>query len=122
VDHYHLRGLIDERAVDFADIMKENPRILECFDLQGWTDMLTVLGDISMELVREFYSNIFEYGDGYFRTWLRSHEIRVTPELINTLAGTPSVPESAYPWTSDDRPSKEVMLRSFMVGSPTMPP
>jgi hypothetical protein len=60
VDHYHSRGLIDERAVDFADIMKENPRILECFDLQGWTYMLIVLGDISMELVREFYSNIFE--------------------------------------------------------------
>jgi hypothetical protein len=76
---------LDERAVDLVDIAKENPRILECYEFQGWTDMLTVLGEASVELVREFYSNVYDYGDGYFVTWLRGHEIRVTAELIRTL-------------------------------------
>jgi hypothetical protein len=102
--------------MDFADIVKEDPRILECYEFQGWIEMLTVLGEASVELVREFYSHIYEYGNGYFVTWLRGREIQVTAKLISTLIGTARVIDSPYPWTFNDQPPQEVLISSFYSG------
>lgn len=48
----------------------------------------------AIELGREFYENIHEYGEGYLMIALRVHPIRVVLELVSTVSHTPQVPDS----------------------------
>lgn len=75
--------------------------------------MLFEIGSASIELVREFFANLGEHGEGYFETWSRGRAIRVDIDLISTITHTPRVLESVYPWPLNDMPPRSSLVECF---------
>lgn len=67
----------------------------------------------ALELVREFYVNIYELEEGYFLTWLRVHPIRVDLNLISAITHNLNMPNSLFPWSLDDAPPHIALMEYF---------
>lgn len=113
------RSVQIEQHMFFADFEKRYPRVIQLFDPQVWTDMLSSTVSISLNLVREFYANMHDFSDGAFKSRLRGKTFTVSPDLIRELIGTPLVNKSPYPCSADRLPTRSDLIRCFVDGKPT---
>ena len=81
-DYYKKASIILERIVELESL--EHTFIPEVFKERKWTKLLSPMGNVHTEIIREFFSNAMVEGDciGY---WLREGEFYVTRDSIQEI-------------------------------------
>lgn len=60
-NNFYGRRPLEERIMDLIDIGQESSRVVELFEAQRWTEMLSDTRSVAIKLVHEFYSNIHRH-------------------------------------------------------------
>ena len=116
--YYHGHWIIMERGVVVEEFDELAPRVRAVLDAQGWTDMAEDHRPTPEEIVWEFYANLHQRCGNSFCTWIRRRRIEVTPSLINSMSGVPSVRDPPYPYPADHLPTRAEMVACFAEGRP----
>jgi hypothetical protein len=78
-----------ERGLVVIDFDERAPHIRVVLEAQSWAAMVEDHQPAIVELVQEFYANLYWRADDSFFTWIRGTEIHVTPDLISAITGAP---------------------------------
>jgi len=81
-DYYKRALIILERTVELESL--EHTFIPEVFKERTWTKLLNPMGNVLVEIIREFFANAFVEGDR-INCWLRGREFYVTRESIQGI-------------------------------------
>ena len=111
--NFSTRSLIVEREVLLGELSETViPRI---FESRQWLALTTGHPTPSVELVKEFYSNIDAIADdGSFEVSLRNIVFRVTPGMVADLLHAPRVANPTYPYTRTSPPSPTVIVQCLI--------
>ncbi|KAG6682447.1 hypothetical protein I3842_13G142000 [Carya illinoinensis] len=115
--NFSHRTPIVEREMALGELTETIiPRI---FESRQWQALTIGHPTPSVELVREFYSNIHDVSvDDSFEVSLRNVVFRVTPGMIATLLNVPRVSYPEFPYSRTSPPSPRV-IASCLYGRPS---
>ncbi|KAG6693116.1 hypothetical protein I3842_10G149700 [Carya illinoinensis] len=115
--NFSHRTPIVEREVTLGELTETIiPRI---FESRQWQALTTGHPTPSVELVREFYSNIHDISvDDSFEVSLRNVVFRVTPGMIATLLNAPRELYPEFPYSRTSPPSPQV-IATCLCGRPS---
>ena len=72
-----------------------NPKIHNSFECWGWLPLLDVEHPPSAALIKEFYSNFSIHSNDsnihFVKSWIRSEEFVINPEVVASAFGVPLV-------------------------------
>ena len=111
-ERFSRRAVLLERTILLADFTESG--ITRMFQDRYWEGICSLGGQCSLEIVREFYSNISTVDPQAFtfRTFLRGSSFLVTPDRISALLGIPRTPRAYIPHRIASEP--DLVSREFL--------
>ena len=101
-DYYKRASIIMERTVELESL--EHTLILEVFKERTWTKLLNPIGNVHVEIIREFFSNAIMEGD-HIGCWLKGREFYFIRDSIQEILEIrPTTPYISFQY--DERKEK----------------
>ena len=121
VTFFQNRPLRKEVEVVLTDF--EGHPVMQMFENQGWSALLTQSGLVNLSLLKEFYSNRDHIRSSAFEfvTWVRGKTIVITPETWSTFLQIGRPPHPVYPLElmGDNIPDLDLdAIGTFLTGGP----
>ncbi|KAI7979403.1 hypothetical protein LOK49_Contig350G00002 [Camellia lanceoleosa] len=87
----------------------------QMFEERGWLEICQGHEFATKELVREFYSNLYDWNHEKVsaKGYLRGLRFEFTPDTIATFYHLPRVPNSGFPYAEDDLPSARTVVQEL---------
>ncbi|KAI8019214.1 hypothetical protein LOK49_LG04G00370 [Camellia lanceoleosa] len=87
----------------------------QMFEERGWLEICQGHEFATKELVREFYSNLYDWNHKKVsaKGYLRGLRFEFTPDTIATFYHLPRVPNSGFPYAEDDLPSATTVIQEL---------
>ncbi|GAV83108.1 hypothetical protein CFOL_v3_26559 [Cephalotus follicularis] len=91
---YTARKVLCGRVIDFAFTSGDNFQLEQWFTDLGWRDYFTINVPYNVEIVKEFYSNMFNVSDGCdimaIKTKVNKTVIKFDDKLLGNILGVPT--------------------------------